>query len=120
MPAINDTRSMQARTNQNQTGTFRSGAQASAQQRKKGNDDQSENGTMYLRQGRNSSIGNTTAHQIDSPTNGLGLNNYKNSYSPGKHNMGVVQNMSQQKIPTMQELPLITKQVKGPSSIRQK
>ena len=31
MPAINDTRSMQARTKQNQTGTFRSGAQASAQ-----------------------------------------------------------------------------------------
>ena len=43
----------------------------------------SEVGTMYLRQGRNSSIGTAThGANIDSPTNGLGLNNYKNTYSP--------------------------------------
>ena len=40
----------------------------------------SEVGTMYLRQGRNSSIGTAThGANIDSPTNGLGLNNYKNT-----------------------------------------
>ena len=33
-------------------------------------------------------------NNIDSPTHGLGLNNYKKSYSPGKPNLGVVYNMS--------------------------
>lgn len=50
--------------------------------------DSSEVGTMYLRQGRNSSIGTGTQH-LHSPTNGLGLSHYKNTYSPQRPGQGL-------------------------------
>ena len=94
----------------------------------KDNLESSEVGTMYLREGRNSSIGTTTNARNASPNNnGLGLSHYKNASTPLKEHQytglpGInhSSNMqSEQKIPTMQEFPLIAKQVKGPSSIQQ-
>ena len=112
----------------NATGTFNIGQDAGVQvTRNDDNLESSEVGTMYLRGGRNSSIGTTSNVRDISPSAGLGLSHYKNTSTPQQRQVlglpGIVNSsmQSEAKIPTipMQELPLIAKQVKGPSSIQQ-